>query len=84
MRGALINTKTGLVENVIMYDENYKAPAGYKILETKDGSPGDTHDGKRFIRSAPALVEAGKLVSARDEKLAELQAKIDELKAEDS
>jgi hypothetical protein len=46
MRLALIRTSDGVVENVILADETYTAPAGYELVETSAAGPGWSYDGQ--------------------------------------
>ena len=75
MRKAVVRESDGLVTNVIEIEEmaNWSPPGGcYLIDATEDGSPGDTWDGKKFVK--PELPEPEPV---RD--LAALAAEIDDL-----
>jgi hypothetical protein len=59
MRKAVVRESDGFVVNVIEIEEgaNWKPPEGcYLIDAERDGSPGDTWDGKQFIKPEPAPV----------------------------
>jgi len=74
MRRAVVREIDNLVINVVEVEEggNWKPPDGcYLVDAVNEGSPGDTWDGKKFIR----------LVLPVSEPVRDLAAEIDALKA---
>lgn len=60
MRKAVVRDSDGFVENVIEIkaNANWPIPEGHHLVQAKtSGSPGDTWDGKDFVRPAPVPVE---------------------------
>lgn len=74
MRKAIIRKSDDFVINVIEIEDgaNWKSPDDCYLLDADNSSPGDTWDGKKFIK--PIILEPE---SPRD-----LEAEIDELKAD--
>jgi hypothetical protein len=60
MRYAVINTNTGLVENVIELDEggDWSAPEGCEIVESDVAGPGWAYSAGKF--TAPVVPKASK------------------------
>lgn len=77
MRKALI--KDGAVLNVILIEEDFEYPLGEgeTLVDSDEASPGDTYDGKVFIRpepEPPVLDKAAKVAAALE--AADLPAEI--------
>jgi len=74
MRKALIETKTGKVNNVIELGTgaNWKPPIGHYIRDAANAGPGDTWDGKKFI-PAPA---PDPMPPTLEERIEALEAKL--------
>lgn len=75
MRKAIVRTDDGFVVNVIEIKNksSWTPPKGSSLIDAKDGSPGDTWDGKQFIKPP--------LIPAPVSELEVLKEDIDDLKA---
>lgn len=72
MRKAVIRKTDGLVVNIIEWkpSSKWQPPEGCHLIAAGKGSPGDTWDGKKFVK--PVLPEPEPV---RD-RLAELEARV--------
>jgi hypothetical protein len=89
MRKAVVRKADGFVENVIEFEEgaNWQPPEGCNLVDAeKEGSPGDTWDGEKFVRPILPIPEP-----ARDDEPAPViisepirnpLAEIDQIKAD--
>lgn len=69
MRKAVVDEATGRVVNVIVADDSWKAPAGHVLLDAVEAQPGDTWNGRGFIR-APQIRPVPREVTPRQIRLA--------------
>lgn len=52
MRKAIVRISDGFIVNVIVINEGveYLLPEGHILIDADSGSPGDTWDGKKFVK----------------------------------
>ena len=65
MRKKIVETATGRVTNVIVCDEDFKAPAGYELSDAGDAAPGDAIVDGKLIKTpppAPAVKDENALI----------------------
>ncbi len=72
MRKAVVRQSDGFIENVIEIepDSTWQIPEGCSLMDAENGSPGDTWDGKKFVK--PERIEP--------EPPRDLVAELDDLK----
>lgn len=68
-RYVLIETATGIVENVVNWEGNtsvWAPPVGYSVRLSDEASPGDTWNGTKFVKdTTPPVVKLGQLAFDR-------------------